>query len=142
MDDLRPAWSHFPHSGDVGIRGTGPTLASAFEQTACALFAIVTDIDQVAVDTKIDITCVAPNEKLLLVDWLNALIYESSTRKMLFGKFAVTIREKELHGEAWGEAIDLTRHAPAVEPKGATFTELKVERGADGLWTAQCVIDV
>jgi SHS2 domain-containing protein len=31
---------------------------------------------------------------------------------------------------------------PAVEVKGATLTELKVSRNADGLWTAQCVVDV
>ena len=32
--------------------------------------------------------------------------------------------------------------APAVEVKGATLTALSVDQGADGSWTAQCVIDV
>ncbi len=139
---MTPEWSHFSHSADIGVRGTGPTLAAAFEQAACALFAIITDIDQIKAATKLDIACQAPDEKLLLVDWLNALIYESSVRKMVFGRFAVTIRDLELRGEAWGEAIDLARHAPAVEPKGATLTALEVERTADGRWTVQCVIDV
>jgi SHS2 domain-containing protein len=31
---------------------------------------------------------------------------------------------------------------PAVEPKGATLTALKVERQDDGAWVAQCVVDV
>ena len=139
---MEPAWSHFPHSADIGIRGTGPTLASAFEQAALALFAIVTDLDRIDITTKIDVTCVAPDEKLLLVDWLNALIYESSIRKMVFGKFTVAINGLELRAEAWGEPIDLARHAPAAEPKGATFTALKVERAANGQWTAECVVDV
>jgi len=34
------------------------------------------------------------------------------------------------------------RHAPAVEVKGATFTELAVSEDRPGLWRAQCVIDV
>ena len=38
--------------------------------------------------------------------------------------------------------ITETRHAPAVEVKGATFTELKVHRNEDGAWIAQCVVDV
>lgn len=139
---MKPAWSHFPHSADIGIRGTGPTLALAFEQAALALFAIVTDLDRIDITTKIDVTCVAPDEKLLLVDWLNALIYESSIRKMVFGKFTVAINGLELRAEAWGEPIDLARHAPAAEPKGATFTALKVERAANGQWTAECVVDV
>ena len=139
---MTPAWSHFSHSADIGVRGTGPTLASAFEQAARALFAIVTDVERIKATTRIEIACTAPDEKLLLVDWLNALIYEASIRKMVFGKFAVTILDRELRGEAWGEPIDVARHAPAVEPKGATFTALSVACAADGAWTAQCVVDV
>jgi SHS2 domain-containing protein len=45
-------------------------------------------------------------------------------------------------GELWGEPVDVGRHAPACEPKGATLTALKVARDSDGLWSAGCVIDV
>jgi SHS2 domain-containing protein len=61
---------------------------------------------------------------------------------MVFGRFLVTIENGRLQGRAWGEPVDCAKHAPAVEPKGATFTELKVEQRADGGWIAQCVIDV
>jgi tRNA nucleotidyltransferase (CCA-adding enzyme) len=135
-------WSHFPHSADIGVRGTGRTLAQAFEQAAIALFAAMTDIAQIETSTAVNIQCDAPNDRVLLVDWLNALIYESSVRKMVFGRFEVEVIDGRLKGRAWGEAIDRGRHALAVEPKGATFTELKVERAADGTWTAQCVVDV
>lgn len=139
---MTPGWSHFPHSADIGVRGTGPTLAVAFEQVACALFAIITDIAHIRPTIKLEIVCRAPDEKLLLVDWLNALIYEANIRNMVLGKFSVTIRNLELRGEAWGEAIDVARHEPAVEIKGATLTALQVERIADGTWVAQCVVDV
>jgi len=43
---------------------------------------------------------------------------------------------------AWGEPIDVERHRPTVEIKGATFTELAVRRNSDGFWLAQCVVDV
>ena len=48
----------------------------------------------------------------------------------------------ELQAEIRGESVDRTRHTPAVEIKGATFTELAVRQQADGRWLAQCVVDV
>lgn len=63
----------------------GHTLSAAFEQAACAVFAIITDLDQIKAATKVEIARKAPDEKLLLVDWLNELIYESTIRKMVFG---------------------------------------------------------
>jgi len=134
-------WEHFPHLADVGVRGIGPSMAAAFEQAALALTAAITEPAGVAPRTRVEIACRAPDDELLLAEWLNALIYEMATRKMLFSRFAVRIRDHALSGEAWGEAIDRARHAPAAEAKGATLTALKVaEEG--GVWVAQCVVDV
>ncbi|HUJ99603.1 MAG TPA: archease [Stellaceae bacterium] len=133
---------HFAHGADIGIRGIGPTREAAFEQAAIALTAIVTDLADVAVAEPVAIDCEAARDDLLLVDWLNRLIYEMAVRHMVFGRFAVTIAGRRLHATAWGERVDRERHAPAVEPKGATLTQLKFERLPDGDWLAQCVIDV
>jgi SHS2 domain-containing protein len=135
-------WSHFPHVADIGVRGTGPTLEAAFEQAARALFAVVTDLAEIKPLSLVTVVCDAPNAPMLLVDWLNALIYQASMRDMLFSRFSVRIEADELLGEAWGERIDLARHHPAVEPKGATFTELRVGQLREGGWIAQCVVDV
>ncbi len=135
-------WEHFPHEADIGVRGAGPSPAVAFEQAALALTAVVTDPGGVRNETEVHIACEAPSLDVLLVDWLNAVIYEMTTRAMLFGQFVVTIEELRLHGRAIGEPVDRSRHEPAVEPKGATFTELKVERDSEARWIAQCVVDV
>jgi SHS2 domain-containing protein len=37
--------------------------------------------------------------------------------------------------------VDVARHEPAVEIKGATYTALRLER-LDGHWVAQCIVDV
>jgi tRNA nucleotidyltransferase (CCA-adding enzyme) len=79
---------------------------------------------------------------LLLVDWLNALILEMAARHMLFSRFEVSLDGHRLNATAWGEPIDLGRHQPAVEIKGATYTALKVGRMESGQWLAQCVVDV
>jgi tRNA nucleotidyltransferase (CCA-adding enzyme) len=88
------------------------------------------------------VSCTAADDELLLVEWLNALVYEMATRKMLFARFEVQIESHSLAATAWGEAIDLERHEPGVEVKGATCTSLKVSQEASGRWSAQCVVDV
>ncbi len=137
-----PRAENFPHAADIGVRGVGRTREEAFAQAATALAAAVTDVDAIRSDRCIAIECEAPNDGLLLVDWLNALIYRMAVDHMLFGRFEVAIDGHRLKAQAWGERVDIARHAPAVEPKGATYTALKVERGGDGVWLAQCVVDV
>lgn len=135
-------WEHFPHEADVGIRGYGSTLAEAFERAAVAMTAAVTDVERIAPTECVHIVCEAPQPDLLLVEWLNALVYEMATRRMVFGRFAVEIEDSRLSGKAWGEPVSVPRHQPAAEVKGATYTALEVSRRADGQWLAQCVVDV
>jgi tRNA nucleotidyltransferase (CCA-adding enzyme) len=135
-------WEHFPHEADVGVRGFGRTRAAAFEQAALALTAAVADPADIEPREVVELACAAPDDELLLVDWLNALVYEMATRRMLFSRFAVEIDSGRLRGWAWGEAVDIDRHMPAVEVKGATYTSLRVAQEADGTWIAQCVVDV
>lgn len=137
-----PSWEHFPHGADIGVRGIGATQAAAFEQAAVALTAVVADPTCVRADSAVHITCEAPAEDVLLVDWLNALVYEMATRRMLFRSFSVTIDGRRLDATAWGDGVDRDRHEPAVEVKGATYTALRVEPLPDGRWIAQCVVDV
>ncbi len=134
-------WTHFPHDADIGVQGFGRDPAQAFEQAALALTAAVTEA---AVQPKVEVSvrCQASDLELMLVEWLNAVIYEMAVRKMLFGRFRVHIDGTRLEGSLWGEPVDVGRHAPACEPKGATYTALKVARDEQGLWTAGCVVDV
>ena len=140
--DIWPTrWEHFPHDADVGIRGRGATLAEAFEQAALALTGIVTDTE-IAAETAVDVTCEAPDVEMLLVEWLNAIIYEMAVRNMIFGQYKVTLSDTSLNGTMWGETVDQAKHAPACEPKGATYTALRVAQEADGTWSAACIVDV
>lgn len=135
-------WEHFSHGADIGVRGIGPEPARAFEQAACALTAVVCDPRRVEAREAVTVEVEAPDLELLLVDWLNAIIFEMATRHMLFGRYQVTITGTRLLGRLFGEAVDVARHEPAVEVKGATYTELAVFRNEAGEWVAQCVVDV
>lgn len=135
-------WEHYPHLADMGVRGFGASIAQAFEQTALAMTAVITDLDKVAAQQAVTLHCASADPELLLVDWLNALIYEMATRHMLFSRFEVHIDKGRLDATAWGEHMDIHRHRPRVEIKGATYTDLRVAQTGDRQWLAQCIVDV
>jgi SHS2 domain-containing protein len=135
-------WSHFHHEADIGVRGIGQTREKAFEEAAMALTAVITDPESVTCNDTVTVDCEAPDPELLFVDWLNALVFEMATRKMLFSRFHVEFNGMQLHATACGEPIDVARHQPAAEVKGATYTELEVHEDIPGEWRAQCVVDV
>ncbi|MDK9703093.1 MAG: archease [Sulfuritalea sp.] len=174
---METQWETFAHEADVGVRGSGATLAEAFAGAATAMTAAICDPARVGARDAVIVTCEAPDAEMLLVDWLNALVYEMATRRMLFARFEVTIEDHRpaagpLQGVAagsrrapraevtpaggqgpgggnvhlraivWGEPVDVARHQPAAEVKGASFCELTVRRDADGRWLAQCIVDV
>ena len=142
MQPSEQSWEHFEHVADVGVRGFGLSKSAAFENAARALTAAVADLDSVRPAVEIRIECRATDDEMLLYEWLNALIYQMAVRKMLFSGFSVRIDDGALRASAWGEPIDVSRHAPATEAKGATLTALRVARDDDGRWSAQCVVDV
>ena len=135
-------WEHLEHGADIGIRGYGSSLPEAFTQAALAMSGVVTDLDKINPVETVTVECEAPESDLLLVDWLNEIVYQMATRNMLFGRFEVEIVDHKLRARLYGEATNPDKHQPAVEIKGATFTELEVQQADNGEWIAQCVIDV
>lgn len=138
----RRRWEHVEHDADIGLRAAAASREGLFEAMAEALTALITDPDKVRAEKSVSIRCEAPDDALLLVDWLNALIYEMATRRMLFGDWRVTIAGHALDALAIGEAVDRERHEPVVEVKGATYTSLSVGKDSAGTWHAQCIVDV
>lgn len=135
-------WEHFSHGADIGVRGRGATLAEAYAGAALAMTAVVADPSAVRHVVRVELRCQAPDREYLLVEFLNALVGEMGVRRMLFSRFDVHCDEGSLVATAWGERVDVARHQPAVEVKGATLTELSVCQEPTGAWVAQCVVDV
>lgn len=131
----------FEHESDIGIRGSGSSMEEAFENAAAALYSIMIKTETVQPKETLTVTVSAPDTELLLVEWLNALLSASDLEHMVFSAFKVTIRNLALTGTAWGERLDTERHEPKVEVKGATYHQLSVVE-KNGIYTAQCVVDV
>lgn len=135
-------WEHYEHQADIGIRGFGGTMAEAFEQAALAMMAVMVEPGRVKPSEWVDIRCMDADPEILLADWLNAVLFEVSVRKMFFSCFQVMIGEGKLCGRACGERIHPRRHQPVVEVKGASYLGLAVRPQEGGGWLAQCVVDV
>jgi SHS2 domain-containing protein len=136
-----PPFETFAHDADIGVRGRGVTLAQALANVGRALTAVVTDPATVREVLSVEIACESSDPEVLLFDWLNALVFEMATRRVLFGRYEVSVEGASLVARALGEPVEVARHHPAVEVKGATWTGLRVAREG-GTWVAECVVDV
>jgi len=113
-----PSWEHFEHQADIGVRGCGRTVGEAFEQAALALTAVVTPPAAVAPRERGEMACAAPDLELLLVDWLNALVWLMATRRMLFARFDVRLDGLRLAGQAWARPWIRRGTSPPSRSKG------------------------
>jgi SHS2 domain-containing protein len=139
-------FEQFEHGADVGVRGFGATPAEAFEGAAAALFTLLcADLSRVRPARAERIEAESGTLDELLVAFLNELISLSDARRLVFGRVSVSIEEAggrfRLDAVAEGEPFDPERHEFTVVPKGASFTALRVAT-EDGVWLAQCVVDV
>lgn len=144
-DQLRcglDAWEHFSHPADMGIRGLGRTRQAAYAQAARALTALTVDLDTIEPCTCVTVACDEADPELLLVAWLNAILFEMATRRMVFGRFNTELAPAGLKAELWGEALDPAKHHPSTEVKAATYAALRVEQQPTGQWMAQCIVDM
>lgn len=135
-------WTHFFHNDNFGVCGVGATIDEAFEQAALALTAAVTNPANVAPNVAVAIICEATGDEELFTNWLNALAREMATRKMFFSRFDVCVKGHRLEATAWGEPIDVAKHEPTGEVKGAAHTDLQVQQAENRMWKAQCGVNL
>lgn len=131
---------YFDHEADIGIIGRGKTIESAFVAAATAMFAIMADLTEITLKQSVHIEFEENDIELALVKWLNLLIANAQTKKLVFASFTLKRIKTMWHGTAYGEAWhrDISR---GTEVKGATLTMLQVAKKKED-WEARCVVDV
>lgn len=136
---MLPRWEHFEEGADLGVRGFGDSKAEAFAQAALAMSAAIIDPARVHPTEPVEVHCAAPDDDRLLAEWLNSLLYEMASRRMLFNRVEVRMDDDRLSACAWGEGIDRERHHPAREARRTRLASPRVARHGDG-WLAQIVM--
>jgi SHS2 domain-containing protein len=129
------------HTADIGIVAHGESLREVFANAARAMFSLIADLDDVDESISCDVEVSGEDQEVLLVEWLNELIYLFDARNMVFRRFEILdIGRISLKARVYGEKLDLSRHRLKMVIKAATYHILKVER--DDGFRAQVLFDV
>ena len=130
----------FDHKADIGIIGIGNTKEEAFAEAAKCMFNVMTDVNKVRHVREFHFTVTAQREEELFVEFLNALISQSSLKDMFFSSFKVKIKGEHLDCLYAGESIS-EKHEFKTEVKAATYSQVKVEK-KNGKFHVQCILDL
>ena len=132
-------------TSDLTFVALGPTVEAAFVAAGQALLAAtIEEPETVERRERRSITLEEPDLELLLIRFLNELIYLRDAEELLLHSDQIEIvwgDSLELRAELSGERIDRTRHALASDVKAATAHSLRVGKTTDG-WTATATLDV
>src|SRR3954451_13398740 len=126
-------YEFFEHTADLGIRVRAADLNTLFVEAAQAMFAAVVE-DLATVRPEQEVRVELPFDALdyLLFDWLKQLLIRFDTDHLLLGRFAAEVNDTGLHGPAWGEPLDRSRHNLEHEVKAITYHGLTVAQTPDG----------
>jgi SHS2 domain-containing protein len=133
----------FEHTADLGLRIRASSLPALFTEAAEALFQLIVENYQAIQSTQSHtITLTNPQHDLLLFDWLNELIYLYDARRLVLGRFDLTLVGDQLHATVFGEPLDPQKHQLDHEVKAITYHHLKVEQQPDNTWLAEVIVDI
>jgi SHS2 domain-containing protein len=137
--------SHQPleHTADLGVELDAPTLEALYAEAAIALTDTLTPVAGVRREVEREVRVEAADAELLLVDYLNELLFRFETEGLLVARAQVEI-DGDLDGEASsttprlrlratvsGEGYDESRHPLRSLVKAVTYHGLRVWRDGD-----------
>jgi SHS2 domain-containing protein len=131
---------------DLAFRAWDTTLDATFLAAAEATSqAMVEDLDSIVPSQKRTFTLRDAQLDLLLLQFLQELIYYKDAQRLLLRVQEVAIAREDssfvLHARAAGEVIDPSRHALGSDVKGVTLHRLQVVQTPTG-WEATVILDV
>ena len=133
-------------TSDVTLRATGPDLDALFTAAADATANLmVRNLDAVAPDVSIPVTVSAETLDLLLLRFLEELVFHKDAERLLLRATEVRV-ERDRRGyraraTLVGETIDPAKHELEADVKAVTLHGLTVHRiGAE--WQAEVTLDV
>jgi SHS2 domain-containing protein len=133
------------HAGDLGVRITGRSIEELFAAGAEALTETLTDRATVLSRLSVPVALEAPRLDLLLVDWMNELVYQFDVHAMLVCDVDVAVTRGaercRLQAIVHGERLALGRHPIKTLVKAVTYHALAVVETPDG-WRATLVFDL
>ena len=130
------------HTADIGIVVYGADIKQVFANAALGLFNLMADLDNLKEDTKREIEMSAEDVEVLLVEWLNELIYISEVEHIIFKRSEINeLSNTKLKATCFGQKTRPGQHRLKREIKAATYHMLRLNKD-DGGYKVQIIFDV
>ena len=138
-----PPYEFFDHTADIGLIARGCDLPELFINSARGLSALILESTSAKTAGESEnLRLEAPDREVLLIQWLNELIYRFGTRRQVFhGARDLSVSGGVFVGEVEWETVDFSCRRVLKEVKAATYHELEIVEIMGG-WEARVVLDV
>ena len=135
-------YEQFSHTSDIGVRVYGKDLRELFENAAFAMFDVIADLENISGDKEEVIELEAQDRDMLLVSWLDELLYKFYTKGLIFYKFQVELlTEYKLQAKAFARPVAANRNRLKTEIKAVTYSGLKIIN-SDAGYEVEIIFDV
>jgi SHS2 domain-containing protein len=129
-------FEYLEHTADIYIRAHGQTMEEAYENSALAMFEVMTDTDKITQTQEETVEVEAEDQYALLYNWLEALLVKFETENMLYSKFQIsdwkeTVDTFKFKAKVWGEKFDPQKHPSKVGVKAVTYHRMVIIRERD-----------
>ena len=139
---MNKAFEVIDHTADVGIIAYGADIEALFSNAALALFSLITELESIENKFHLDLEVRGEDIDILLIEWLNELIYLFDVKHILFNRFDIeSLTHNELKATCYGEDFSPMKHKIKTGVKAATYHMLKIDKGDDG-FRAQVILDI
>lgn len=136
-------FEYLEHTADAGMHVQGDSLKSLFTNAAHGLFEMIAVIDSIDETAIIEVQVQSESVDMLLVAWLDELIFRHETEDMFFKRTEVIdISSTELVAKVYGEPTNFDKHIVYTEIKAVTYHQLYVKQKTNGDWEAQVIFDL
>jgi len=139
------SWAVVEHTADVGIEVRAATLEALFVDAAAGFCDVITEVARIGAGEERAFDVEAAGLDLLLVAWLEELLFRFETTGVLYPRGEASI---EGSGESWslrarmrGERFDAASHPLKVQVKAVTYYGLEVACDEHG-WRARIIFDI
>jgi SHS2 domain-containing protein len=134
------SFEEIPHTADVKIRASAPTLEALFSEAFTALMQVLYGPDRNG-GKKREITLDAEDFESLLRDFLSEVLFVAEVEGLVFAGADIHIEGCHLVASLDGEPFDRRRHALGTEVKGISYSGLAITNDANG-YMLDIVFDV
>ena len=136
-------YEYLEHTADAGMRVWGDSVDLLFTHAAMGLFELMAVLESIDETVSIEIEVKADSIEMLLVSWLDELIYQHEVELIFFKRVEIlSINSEELFARAYGEPTNFDKHIVYTEIKAVTYHQLYVREIENGVWEAQVIFDL